>query len=88
MQTTPQAHVNCNEEAGVGAAATTIQNANFSTPDIDPSSMQQAINTEVLAIQKPHNQSSPNPIPKANAPLKISSNFDKPTNTKKPKNLL
>lgn len=65
-------------------APTTIPNVNCSTLGVIPSPAHPTTNTELLATQLPQNQPNPNLKSKANAPLKISSNFDRPTNTKNP----
>lgn len=68
---------------GKGETSIASPNVNILPSTTTPSFVQPIVISEPLAIQLPQNQSNPNFNPNANAPPKISANFDRPTNTKK-----
>ncbi|OIT05853.1 hypothetical protein A4A49_32287 [Nicotiana attenuata] len=82
-QNIPPSHVISIGVTGIGVASATSPNANLPTSIVDPSSGQQAPNIDTLSIQHPQKQPNPIPNPNSNAPIKISSNFDRPNNSKK-----
>ncbi|OIT27219.1 hypothetical protein A4A49_37653 [Nicotiana attenuata] len=73
-----------NAMVGRDGVSTANRKVNTTTSPTIPSLVQPTITTEPLATQLSQSQSNPNSNLKATATPKISANFDKPTNTKKP----
>ncbi|OIT37380.1 hypothetical protein A4A49_11772 [Nicotiana attenuata] len=73
-----------NAMVGRDGVSTANRKVNTTTSTTIPSLVQPTITSEPLATQLPQSQSNPNSNLKATTTPKISANFNKPTNTKKP----
>ncbi|OIT33237.1 hypothetical protein A4A49_26417 [Nicotiana attenuata] len=81
ITTSPPVCTNVTNSIGVASATLPIANSTVLTPETLIG--QQANSNGTSTAQNSQQQSKPTTTPNANVPLKISSNFDKPNNSKK-----